>query len=159
MLVASVMFHISVTSQTPPTQTLTFADVLLLNVYGFELVSFIITIVLIRLKRIGDTRDENDDQSPTAHLAEYAAEFLHHWSEVVVWVVVPLYLLMGFIIQVNWWVVITTQILVAVVTAAFLVGTKRFGINDGKKGGLEKRWALRVTTELMKEQIVVKRLG
>jgi hypothetical protein len=73
-LVASAMFHISISSQIPPVGYLTFADKFMMLTYFILLVSFFLNIGIFVLQ--GKERKE-------------PAQRLHKWSEKLVFVGVP----------------------------------------------------------------------
>src|SRR3989344_4631617 len=80
-LVASVMFHISISNQIPPVGYLTFADKFMVLTYAILLSTFIINIVLLELLERKNTE---------------LVERIHRRTEYAVFVVVPLLYLLLF---------------------------------------------------------------
>lgn len=81
-LVASVMFHVSITNQIPPVGYLTFADKFMVLTYFLLLVSFVINIMLL----------EFQEQKKTA-----LVEKIHRSTEYSMFVIVPVAYVLLFI--------------------------------------------------------------
>eukprot|EP00794_Sanderia_malayensis_P011326 gene11326-12512_t len=68
LLISCVMFHATTSDQTPDIQDLTLADKFMVGVYGFIFVSFMVSIVLLKLQR--------DKMYKVAEYFYYNAEYI-----------------------------------------------------------------------------------
>jgi hypothetical protein len=82
-LVASVMFHISIANQIPPTGYLTFADKFMVCTYFILLMSFVLNVVLLELH----------EQKKTE-----LVEKLHRSTEYAMFIIVPLVYVILFLV-------------------------------------------------------------
>ena len=82
-LVASVMFHISISNQIPPVGYLTFADKFMVLTYAILLATFIINVFMLEMQERKNSE---------------LVERVHRKTEYSVFVVVPLLYLLLFLI-------------------------------------------------------------
>ncbi|MEK6808790.1 MAG: hypothetical protein AABY14_03830, partial [Nanoarchaeota archaeon] len=81
-LVASVLFHVSISNQIPPVGYLTFADKFMLLTYFVILLSFIISVIILQLSELNKTE---------------LLEKVHRGTEYSMFIIVPLLYLNLFI--------------------------------------------------------------
>ncbi|XP_057315778.1 uncharacterized protein LOC130656852 [Hydractinia symbiolongicarpus] len=85
LLVSCVMFHSTMSEQAPDTQDATLADMFLVGVYGFIFVSFMVSIILLKLQR---------------KKLFQAAETFYRYAEWMVWFTAPTYFLLLYYIRI-----------------------------------------------------------
>lgn len=101
LLVSAVMFHATVSEQTPDTPELTLADRFMVGVYGFIFASFIVTIVMLRLQR------EN---------YYYYADTFYSYTEWLVWFTAPTFFFFLYYVNSSLENVLLYEVLVAVLS-------------------------------------------
>lgn len=79
LLISCVMFHATMSEQTPDIQELTLADKFMVGVYSFIFVSFMVSIVLLKLQR---------------DRMYQVAESFYRYAESVVWCTAPTYFIL-----------------------------------------------------------------
>ncbi|XP_073255237.1 proton-gated ion channel-like [Porites lutea] len=98
LLVSAVMFHASVSEQTPDTPELTLADRFMVGVYSFIFASFIVTIVMLRLQR------EN---------YYYLADIFYSYTEWLVWFTAPTFFFFLYYMNLSLYHVLLYELLAA----------------------------------------------
>ncbi|XP_015749099.1 PREDICTED: uncharacterized protein LOC107328873 [Acropora digitifera] len=98
LLVSAVMFHASVSEQTPDTPELTLADRFMVGVYSFIFASFIVTIVVLRLQR------EN---------YSYFADLFYSYTEWMVWFTAPTFFFFLYYVNLSLYHVLLYELLAA----------------------------------------------
>ncbi|KAK2566851.1 hypothetical protein P5673_009537 [Acropora cervicornis] len=98
LLVSAVMFHASVSEQTPDTPELTLADRFMVGVYSFIFASFIVTIVVLRLQR------EN---------YSYFADLFYSYTEWMVWFTAPTFFFFLYYMNLSLYHVLLYELLAA----------------------------------------------
>ncbi|KXJ13058.1 uncharacterized protein LOC110240897 [Exaiptasia diaphana] len=100
LLVSAVMFHATTNEQTPDTPDLTLADRFMVGVYSFIFVSFIVTIVMLRLQR------ENH---------HHYANIFYSATEWLVWFTAPMFFFLLYYVNLSLYHVFPCEIAVSVV--------------------------------------------
>jgi len=103
LLVSCVMFHSTMSEQAPDTQDATLADTFLLGVYGFIFVSFMVSIVLLKLQR---------------KKMFIAAETFYRYAEWMVWFTAPTYFILLYIVRIPIHQVLTIVLFLALSVAS-----------------------------------------
>lgn len=128
LLVSCVMFHSTISEQAPDTQKATLADMFLVGVYGFIFVSFMVSIILLKLHR--------------KQMFEVAESF-YRYAEWMVWFTAPTYFVLLYYIRMTLYytlsISITLAFLVAgTIKACTLIRPKWFSYKNSKNGWKER---------------------
>jgi len=99
LLISCVMFHATTSEQTPDIQALTLADKFMVGVYSFIFVSFMVSIILLKLQR---------------ERMYKAAETFYLYAEGIVWCTAPTYFLLLYYLRMS-----LTSVLIIVSAVSF----------------------------------------
>eukprot|EP00112_Aurelia_sp_Birch-Aquarium-sp1_P010360 Seg2216.2 transcript_id=Seg2216.2/GoldUCD/mRNA.D3Y31 product="hypothetical protein" protein_id=Seg2216.2/GoldUCD/D3Y31 len=105
LLISCVMFHATMSEQTPDIQELTLADKFMVGVYSFIFGSFMVSIILLKLQRDRMYK---------------VAETFYHYAEGVVWCTAPTYFMLLYYMRMSLYHVLLILLAVAIGVVSLL---------------------------------------